>query len=262
MIAFYNNIPFGHIEAGMRTYNVHEPFPEEINRALTTLLSTWHFAPTVKQKENLLRERIAESQIFVTGNPVIDSLYWVLANTSAPKFFQQWPRLIVVTAHRRENIGDSMRSICQAIINLSNRFNDIHFVLPVHPNPNVQQDIFSLLSKYERIHLLEPLRYDEFAHLMAKSILVLTDSGGVQEEAPALNKPVIVLRNTTERPAVIDCGVGLLVGTETENIVATVTHLLSDANAFQSMVKGVSPYGDGHAAERIIACLERDLMSN
>lgn len=260
LIAFYNRIPFGHIEAGLRTYSIQEPFPEEVNRVLTAPLATWHFAPTKIEKENLMRENIAASKIKVSGNTVIDALYWVLAHAPNPKVLGDLPNKVIVTAHRRENFGENMRNICHAIIELSRRLEHINFVFPVHPNPNVQKDILVLLNKQPRIHLLYPLKYDEFAHLMNESLMVLTDSGGIQEEAPALKKPVLVLRNTTERPEIIASGVGLLVGTEKDRIVSTAYHLLTDPVAYQKMAKGVSPYGDGAAAQSIVDNLEEDLF--
>lgn len=255
LIAFYNQIPFGHIEAGLRTYNTREPFPEEINRVITAPLSTWHFAPTILEKENLLRENIPFSKIIVTGNPVIDSLYWVLKHKPQKNLWADLENIIVVTAHRRENFGN-LQNICSAIIELSKQFNHLNFVFPVHPNPNVQQQVEKQLKGYPRIHLLHPLKYDEFAHLMQLAILILTDSGGIQEEAPALNKPVLVLRNITERPAILSEGVGLLVGTNPDNIIRAVTELLTNKTLYSSMSRGVSPYGDGKAADRIIASLE------
>lgn len=261
LIAFYYHIPFGHIEAGLRTYNSREPFPEEINRILTAPLATWHFAPTVLEKDNLLRENIAADQIIVTGNPVIDSLYWVINNKPETYAFLQWDNIIIVTCHRRENFGTNLKNICEAIILLAKKFTDFNFVLPVHPNPHVQDDIFHLLNKKPGIHLLPPLRYDEFAHLMNRSILILTDSGGIQEEAPALRKPVVVLRNITERPAIISEDLGVLAGTDTDTIVALVSELLTNKKRYNEMARGISPYGDGHAAERILSCLEKEIIN-
>jgi UDP-N-acetylglucosamine 2-epimerase (non-hydrolysing) len=258
LVAFYNQISFGHIEAGLRTYNHKEPFPEEINRVLTAPLSTWHFAPTAVERDNLLRENIPSSKIIVTGNPVIDSLFWVLKNKPNTRA-QPLSNIIVVTAHRRENFGENLQHICSAIITLTEQFEHINFVFPIHPNPQVQKTIESLLHNKPRIHLLPPLKYDEFAHLLQQSLFVLTDSGGIQEEAPALGKPVLVLRNTTERPAIITEGVGLLIGTAKNNIVHAVRQLLNDKKIYTDMSQGVSPYGDGHAAERIVGFLEVNL---
>ncbi|EHL30017.1 non-hydrolyzing UDP-N-acetylglucosamine 2-epimerase [Legionella drancourtii] len=261
LIAFYHHIPFGHVEAGLRTYNSKEPFPEEINRILTAPLATWHFAPTQLEKNNLIRENIDPSKITVTGNPVIDALYWVLKNKPKPHSFQQWSNIVIVTAHRRENFGEHVKNICQAVLELSNQFKHINFLFPVHPNPHVQNDIFLLLNEKPGIHLLPPLRYDEFAHLMNRALLILTDSGGIQEEAPALNKPVVVLRNITERPAIISEGVGVLVGTDKKEIIRTVSELLTNKNLYSTMARGISPYGDGKTAERIISFLKQKLIS-
>ncbi|MCP0913406.1 MULTISPECIES: non-hydrolyzing UDP-N-acetylglucosamine 2-epimerase [Legionella] len=261
LIAFYHHIPFGHIEAGLRTYNSKEPFPEEINRILTAPLAVWHFAPTELEKVNLLRENIASAKIVVTGNPVIDSLYWVLKHKPADDLYTHWHNIVLVTAHRRENFGEPIKNICQAVIKLSKQFPHVHFLFPVHPNPNVQKDIHAMLNKKPGIHLLPPLRYDEFAHLMNRCLLVLTDSGGIQEEAPALNKPVVILRKITERPAVISEGVGVLVGTKTQQIVSKVSELLSSEAAYSKMTPGKSPYGDGHAAERIVNYVKQQLTA-
>ncbi|MFC3909924.1 non-hydrolyzing UDP-N-acetylglucosamine 2-epimerase [Legionella dresdenensis] len=259
LIAFYHRIPFGHIESGLRTYNRHEPFPEEINRVLTAPLATWHFAPTLAEQENLRRENIPADNILVTGNPVIDALYWILKHKPAHDILSECSEIIVVTAHRRENIGRNLQNISQAILTLSEKFPAIHFVLPVHPNPNVQKTILSVLGNHAHIHLLAPLKYDQFAHLMNRATLIMTDSGGIQEEAPALGKPVVVLRNTTERPAVISAGVGILAGTDPARIVDIVSQLLTDKKLYASMSQGLSPYGDGHAAQRITAYLKQSL---
>lgn len=261
LIAFYNQIPFGHVEAGLRTFNSREPFPEEINRVLTANLATWHFAPTVVEKENLLRENILSSKITVTGNPVIDALFWVLKNKPNERF-KSLSNIIVVTAHRRENFGKNLLNICSAILALAEKFHHINIVFPIHPNPNIQKNTLHLLKNKERIHLFPPLKYDEFVHLLQQSILILTDSGGIQEEAPALSKPVLVLRNTTERNAIIKEGVGLLIGTETNHIINMVSQLLTDQQMYSDMSRGVSPYGDGHAAKVIVAHLKKALVSN
>jgi UDP-N-acetylglucosamine 2-epimerase (non-hydrolysing) len=261
LIAFYNQIPFGHVEAGLRTFNAIEPFPEEINRILTATLATWHFAPTLVEKENLLRENIPSSKITVTGNPVIDALFWVLKNKPNERF-KSLSNIIVVTAHRRENIGENLLNICSAILALAEKFHHINFVFPIHPNPNVQKTILCQLKDKARIHLLPPLRYDDFVHLLQQSILILTDSGGIQEEAPALCKPVLVLRNTTERGDILKEGVGLLVGTEVLPIINTVSELLTNQQMYTDMSRGVSPYGDGHAAELIVKHLKKALFSN
>lgn len=255
LIAFYHHIPFGHIEAGLRTYNAREPFPEEINRVLTAPLATWHYVPTAAEKNNLQRENINDHKIRVTGNPVIDALYWILANKPAQQPMTM-DNIVIVTTHRRENFGENLQHICNAILELTALFPQLNFVLPVHPNPHVQDEIHKQLHGYARIHLLPPLRYDDFVHLMNRALLIMTDSGGIQEEAPALGKPVIVLRNITERPAIIEEGLGVLAGTRTEDIVQASEKILLDENVYQSMVCGKSPYGDGHAAERIVQHLQ------
>lgn len=260
LMAFYNHIPFAHVEAGLRTYNISEPFPEEINRVLTAPLSTWNFAPTKIEEENLLKSNINLDQIYVTGNPVIDALYWVLNNTSDLKILPNLKNFIIVTIHRRENFGENIKHVCHALVELTQKFNNIHFVIPVHPNPNVQNTILKILHKKRRIHLLEPISYNQFIHLMKRSILILTDSGGIQEEAPALSKPVLVLRNRTERPAVISSGVGLLIGTEKTKIVEAVSELITNKTLYTSMTPGISPYGDGHSAERIVSILIKSLI--
>jgi len=262
LIAFYHRIPFGHVEAGLRTFKKYEPFPEEINRVLTAPLANWHFTPTEMEKENLLRENIPDERILVTGNSVIDALYWVLEHKPDTGRFAHLNNIIVVTSHRRENFGDSLKNICEAIIILTKQFPHLNFVLPVHPNPNVQLIIESLLSGYEGIHLIPPIRYDEFVHLMQRAILMLTDSGGIQEEAPALKKPVLVLRNSTERPAILSAGVGRLVGTVTDNIVNAVSELLTNDKLYERMSQGGSPYGDGHTSKRIVEALKNTLLAD
>lgn len=260
LLAFYHQIPFGHIEAGLRTGNSMAPFPEEMNRVLTASLATWHFAPTEIEKNHLLQENVPPSKIMITGNPVIDALYWILKHKPAQNDRQDLQNLVVVTIHRRENWGRALENICMAIIALSERFSHLNFILPVHPNPNVKARLTALLEKRPGIHLLPPLNYHEFVHLMNRSILIMTDSGGIQEEAPALNKPVLILRETTERPAIVTAGVGLLVGTKTSHIVEVVSRLIANPAAYAEMAKGISPYGDGLAAKRIVESLFRWIL--
>lgn len=257
LIAFYHQIPFGHIEAGLRTRNSMAPFPEEMNRVLTASLATWHFAPTETEKNHLLQENVPASKIIITGNPVIDTLYWILKHKPVKNYRQDLQNLVIVTIHRRENWGKALDDICMAIIALSERFSHLNFILPVHPNPNVKKRLTSLLEKRAGIHLLPPLNYDEFVHLMSRSILVMTDSGGIQEEAPALSKPVLILRDTTERPAIVMAGVGVVVGTKTSHIFDVVSQLITNPTAYAEMAKGISPYGDGFAAKRIVQSLFR-----
>lgn len=260
LIAFYHNIPFGHIEAGLRTHMPREPFPEEINRILAAPLSTWHFVPTAMEEANLLKENIDVERIAITGNTVIDALYWVLKNRPQHDVLAHLSNIITITTHRRENFGTGLQNICQAIVQLAQRYPQMNFVFPVHPNPNVREVVEARLGNRANIHLIAPMKYDEFAHLMNRSILMLTDSGGIQEEAPALNKPVVVMRRTTERPAIITEGVGVLAGVEADEIVRVVSELLDDKTRYDSLARGVSPYGDGQAAGRIVARLQADLM--
>ncbi len=259
LLAFYHKIPFGHIEAGLRTFDRYQPFPEEINRVLSDTLSTWYFAPTEQDKANLIRENINPDLITVTGNTVIDALYWVLKNRKVEKDFASFKKVITVTAHRRENHGVILHHICQAILLLSQRFLEIDFVVPMHPNPNVQKVMLDLLANQPRIHLFPPFKYDEFAHLLQKSILILTDSGGIQEEAAALHKPMVVMRNCTERTAVVEEGLGILAGTETDAIVSAVSDLLTNETMYNKMVKSSCPFGDGQAALYIVNYLEKVL---
>lgn len=256
LACFYHRIPFGHVEAGLRTGDMSNPFPEEMNRVMASRLARWHFAPTANARENLLREGITDDTIFVTGNTVIDALLSVTQRES-PLPFQLDPgkRLILVTAHRRENFGEPFREICRAIRTVAERNPDVQIVYPVHPNPNVYRTAHEMLGSRSNIILCEPLDYLPFVETMKRAYLILSDSGGVQEEAPALAKPVLVLRSETERPEAVREGVVRVVGTDFEEIVGTVQHLLHDEAAHKAMARGVSPYGDGRAAERIAAVL-------
>ncbi|MDO1527639.1 UDP-N-acetylglucosamine 2-epimerase (non-hydrolyzing) [Fulvimonas sp. R45] len=260
LVAFYRNIPFGHVEAGLRTHDLGNPFPEEMNRMVAGHLSRWHFVPTERSRGNLLREGISDSAIHVTGNTVIDALLEV-AERELPLDVPLDPsrRLVLVTAHRRENFGEPFRAVCRAIRQLADRYEDIEVLYPVHPNPNVRATAHELLGDHPRIRLCRPLDYAPFVEAQKRAYLILTDSGGVQEEAPALGKPVLVLRAETERPEAVDEGVVRLVGTDEARIVTEASRLLDDAAAYRSMARGVSPYGDGLAARRIVAVL-RDAM--
>ena len=245
----------------MRTGHRYAPFPEESNRRLIGTLATWHFAPTTQARQALLREGIAETDILVAGNTVIDALQQVLATTTAPPLpIPTQQRLLLVTAHRRENFA-RMEEICRAIRRLADAYPDLAVAYPVHLNPQVQEPVSRLLAGHPRIHLLQPLDYVAFVHLLARADLVLTDSGGVQEEGPALGKPVLVMRDVTERPEGVAAGVVELVGTEENRIVDRVTRLLDDPLAFATMARAVSPYGDGHASERIVAFLRSRLLT-
>lgn len=261
LVAFYRRIPFGHVEAGLRTHDLDNPFPEEMNRLVAGHLAHWHFVPTQCARQNLLREGIADARIHVTGNTVIDALLDVAA--------KEWPlgihldpsrRLVLVTAHRRENFGAPFRAICRAIRTLVDRHPDIEVLYPVHPNPNVHMIAHELLAGHPRIQLCAPLDYAPFVEAQKRAYLILTDSGGVQEEAPALAKPVLVMRMETERPEAIEEGVVRLVGVEETRIVAEASRLLDDRQAYGEMARGVSPYGDGKAAQRIVQIL-RDALA-
>jgi UDP-N-acetylglucosamine 2-epimerase (non-hydrolysing) len=262
LAAFYEKIPVGHIEAGLRTGNLAMPWPEELNRKLVGAMAALHFAPTAKSKNNLLREGVAPENIFVTGNTVIDALFSVLQRFQSDArlkeemhnqfdFLDPRRRLILVTGHRRESFGKGFESICQALKKIAER-EDVQIVYPVHLNPHVQQPVNSILGKLPNVHLIEPLDYLSFVYLMNRSYLVLTDSGGIQEEAPSLGKPVLVMRETTERPEAVEAGTVIVVGTEEEKIVEETNRLLDDAAVYQKMSHAHNPYGDGHAAKRIV----------
>jgi UDP-N-acetylglucosamine 2-epimerase (non-hydrolysing) len=261
LVAFYRRIAFGHVEAGLRTHDLDNPFPEEMNRLVAGHLAKWHFVPTERSRQNLLREGIADGAIHITGNTVIDALLEVAA-TDWPLDIPLDPskRLVLVTAHRRENFGEPFRAVCHAIRTLVERYPDIEVVYPVHPNPNVSVVAHELLGGHPRIRLCSPLDYAPFVEAQKRAFLIVTDSGGVQEEAPALGKPVLVMRSETERPEAVDEGVVRLVGTDESRIVAEVSRLLDDPVAYQEMARGVSPYGDGQASHRIVAVL-RDALN-
>lgn len=259
LAAFHNKIMLGHVEAGLRTGDKYNPFPEEINRSLTSVLADFHFSPTKMAKSNLLAEGVKEEKIFVTGNTVIDALLETL-NKNREFYFNhdvldridfQKDKIITVTTHRRESFGKPMDSIFHALKRIARKYANIHIIIPVHYNPNVRHHIFKVLGNSERIHLIEPLEYESFVHLMNKSYLMLTDSGGVQEEAPSLGKPVLVLRHTTERPEGLDAGTAKLVGTDVEKIFLSVSELLDHQEKYRDMANAVNPYGDGRAAYRI-----------
>lgn len=266
LAAFYQRIPVGHVEAGLRTGNLYSPWPEEANRKLTGALARVHFAPTPAARDNLLRENVRPESILVTGNTVIDALLAVkdkLETTPSLRddmarrfgFLRPGARMMLITGHRRENFGGGFERICQSIAELARRYPDMDLVYPVHLNPNVQEPVNRLLSAIPNIHLIEPQDYLPFVHLMARSTLILTDSGGVQEEAPALGKPVLVMRDTTERPEAVEAGTVRLVGTDVERIVSGISGLLDDADAYQRMSFAHNPYGDGRACERIVDAL-------
>lgn len=258
LAAFYHQIAVGHVEAGLRTGNKFSPFPEEINRKLTSALADLNFAPTETAQENLLKEGVSAEKIFVTGNTVIDALeQTVRAEFSFAEDFLNGlsNRVILVTTHRRENLGEPMRNVYRALKKILADFPDAEIIFPVHKNPKVRELVSAELGNVAQVHLIEPLDYEPFANLMSRATLILTDSGGVQEEAPALGKPVLVLRDTTERPEAVTAGTVKLVGTDTEKIYAAAKLLLTDERAYQQMANAVNPYGDGKAARRIVQAL-------
>ena len=266
LAAYYQQIPVAHVEAGLRTGNMFSPWPEEGNRKLTGVLTSKHFAPTETSKANLLAEGVAESKIIVTGNTVIDALLDVVARlendpvlrakAAAPSaFLDPQRKVILVTGHRRESFGGGFERICQALTQVAQQHPGVDIVYPVHLNPNVREPVNRLLSKTSNIHLIEPLDYLPFVYLMSRSHIILTDSGGIQEEAPSLGKPVLVMRDTTERPEAVDAGTVKLVGTDTANMVSELNHLLTDDAAYQCMSRAHNPYGDGKACKRILDSL-------
>lgn len=261
MAAFYRHIAVGHVEAGLRTGDLQNPFPEEMNRIVAGRLSRWHFAPTAGARDNLLREGFDPASVHVTGNTVIDALLEVVQReVPLPVEVPEGRRMLLVTAHRRENFGAPFREVCEAVRDIADRHADVHVVYPVHPNPNVSGPAHEILSGHARIVLCPPLDYLPFVAAMKRAHLILTDSGGVQEEAPALGKPVLVMRQETERPEAVEAGVVKLVGPVREAIVAEASRLLDDPEAYARMARGVSPYGDGRAAGRIVDILGRDLL--
>jgi UDP-N-acetylglucosamine 2-epimerase (non-hydrolysing) len=262
LASFHRRVPFGHIEAGLRTGSFTNPFPEEANRVLASRLAEWHFAPTKSARANLLAEGLPDSSIYVTGNTVIDALLEVAPRASGPDLsFAAGKRLILMTAHRRENFGAPMEAAFAAIRRLVERRDDVAVLYPVHPNPNVKAMAHRLLSGHPRIRLIDPLDYEPFVAVMKASHFVLTDSGGVQEEAPALGKPVLVMRDETERPEAVECGAVKLVGTKPQRILFECEQLLDRPDVYRAMAQGVSPYGDGKAATRIVRVLESALAS-
>ncbi|MCK6497102.1 UDP-N-acetylglucosamine 2-epimerase (non-hydrolyzing) [bacterium] len=260
LAAFYQRIAVGHVEAGLRTRNKYAPFPEEMNRQLTSRLTDLHFAPTPASRANLLMDAIPAEQVFVVGNTAIDALLWMKAKLDhAPSILSPWlpdldesTRLVLITAHRRESFGEGFEAICLALKDLAGKFRDTRFVYPVHLNPNVQDPVRYHLSEIPNISLIEPLPYAPFVALMQRARIILTDSGGVQEEAPSLGKPVLVLREITERPEAVSAGTVLLVGPDRQRIVAEASILLEDSRAYSKMSRTLNPYGDGLAAERIV----------
>lgn len=258
LASFYQKTPVGHIEAGLRTQNRYSPFPEEINRRLVSPMASLHFAPTARAKNMLLNEGISDESIVVTGNTVIDALLWSVEQGVSPdpeiaEILNRPGRLVLVTTHRRENFGGPHRQVFGALLDLTEKFTDIRILFPIHPNPNVRKEAAALLNNHPAIHLTSPLNYRNFIAAMKKSFIILSDSGGVQEEAPSLDKPVLVLRDSTERPEGIDAGALKLVGTDRNAIVACASDLLTSSETYEAMASIANPYGDGKAAERIIS---------
>lgn len=266
LASFYLQIPVGHIEAGLRTGNIYAPFPEEANRGMTSRVAALHFAPTEVSRQNLLDEKIDAKKIWVTGNTVIDALLWVRDKVASeqylPNVFGTAEEIIrankpyvLITGHRRENFGKGFQDLCEAIATLAIKHPDVHFIYPVHLNPHVQQPVYSVLGGKDNVHLIPPLDYAPFVYAMDRARLILTDSGGVQEEAPSLGKPVLVMRETTERPEAVAAGTVILVGTDKERIIRETERLLSDENQYQQMARKHNPYGDGKATKRIVEVL-------
>ena len=274
LAAFYQQIPVGHVEAGLRTHKIYSPWPEEMNRQITGRIATYNFAPTSLSKQNLIREAVAEESITITGNTVIDALYWVVDKIKSDTYLNaelvgilktsgydvnrltDGKKLVLITGHRRENFGDGFINICNAIKHLSHKYPEVDFVYPMHLNPNVRKPIYEVfgqnLANLGNMFFIEPLEYLSFVFLMEKSTIVLTDSGGIQEEAPGLGKPVLVMRDTTERPEALESGTVHLVGTNYDRIVKEVSTLLDDSQAYARMSQAVNPYGDGMACQKIV----------
>lgn len=281
LAAFYKQIPVGHVEAGLRTGNIYSPWPEEMNRLMTGRIATYHFSPTPLSEQNLLKENVAEEKIVVTGNTVIDALHWVTMKMASSEQIRSnlqaemkckgydmsriadGRRLVLVTGHRRENFGNGFLNICHAIKSLAEKYENVDFVYPMHLNPNVRKPVMEILGEgLENVFLIEPLDYLPFVCMMEKSYLILTDSGGVQEEAPGLGKPVLVMRDTTERPEAVEAGTVVLVGTNRQKIEDAVTALMENEVAYYQMAESKNPYGDGHASERIAEFLKSHLLQS
>jgi UDP-N-acetylglucosamine 2-epimerase (non-hydrolysing) len=250
--AFYNKVKVGHVEAGLRSWDKYQPFPEEINRKLVGVVADLNFAPTLTSKENLLKENVDKNSIYVTGNTVIDSLFKIVEVPEPESVKELSDGLILVTAHRRENWGKPLESIVKGLKKLADTFKDRIFVYPVHLNPVVREIVFSKLKGIDNFILTEPKNYVEFSHLMKKAYLIITDSGGVQEEGPSFGKPVLVLRNTTERPEAVNAGTVKLIGTDSQNVFEEARNLLTNKEEYDKMANAVNPYGDGNAAKRIV----------
>ena len=268
LTSYYRKIPIAHIEAGLRTDNIYSPWPEEGNRKMVSTITQYHFAPTLSAKNNLLRENINSNIIFVTGNTVIDSLIWAKNKIQNDKrlqeelntdfsFIDPTKRIILVTGHRRESFGPGFENICEALKQIAKENQDVQIIFPVHLNPNIQKPVNKILKNIENINLIHPQNYIKFQYLMSKSFIILTDSGGIQEEAPSLGKPVLVMRDITERPEAVEAGTVKLVGTNIKKIVDSVAHLLNDKHEYKKMSLSHNPYGDGYACSRIVEILTK-----
>jgi UDP-N-acetylglucosamine 2-epimerase (non-hydrolysing) len=273
LVAFYHGVRIGHIEAGLRTYNKKAPFPEEINRRMTSVIADLHFAPTKKARLNLLKEGVDEKRIFVTGNTVIDALLMIVEKQSKPEVQEKWNRYfrerfgisfsngrrqILVTGHRRESFGEGFENICNALREIAYSYEDVEIIYPVHLNPNVQEPVRRILNNTERVHLIPPLDYEPFVYLMSKSYLILTDSGGIQEEAPSLGIPVLVMREISERPEAVEAGTVRVVGADKKKIISWAELLLNDSETYSAMSVVSNPYGDGNAGPRILNVLSQN----
>ena len=261
LAAFYENVPVAHVEAGLRTYDKRAPFPEEVYRRLTSVIADYPFAPTETARRNLLKENVPAETIWVTGNTAIDALLLTLAKATPAKTTRASSPTLLLTTHRRENHGEPMQRICEAVLILLQRFPDLRVVCPVHLSPRVRQVVGPMLGSHPRVSLIEPLAYEDFVLAMNDAHIILSDSGGVQEEAPALGKPVLVLRDSTERPEAVEAGTARLVGTEVAAIVSACQELLTDPAAYRAMAQAANPFGDGHASEQILDVLARSLVS-
>ena len=264
LAAFYNGVKVGHVEAGLRSFDRYNPFPEEINRKVAGCVADFHFAPTERAKQNLLREGVDPRSVFVTGNTIVDALRSMpldgpFDDGRLRDIDYDGKRVLLVTAHRRENLGEPLRRVCAALRTIVERFGDVAVVYPVHLNPHVRSVAHELLGDVPRVHLVSPASYGDLLRLMGRCFLILSDSGGIQEEAPSFHKPVLILRNVTERPEVVEAGAGRIVGTDAATIVAEVSRLLADAAAYRAMTEVANPFGDGRAAERIVGALAERL---
>jgi len=267
--AFYKKIKVGHVEAGLRTNNKYSPFPEEINRQLISRVADFHFVPTEGPFNNLVKENIDRDKIFLTGNTIVDAINWSIEKINRNKnemelrgLFKRLNsknKIILVTMHRRESFGEGIANVCNALKVVANKYKNIQIVYPVHLNPNVRKPVFKILSDVDNILLADPLNYESFIWLMNKSYFIITDSGGVQEEAPTLKKPVLVIRKKTERTESVDCGISKLIGTDRDNIVENVSNLIENEDNYNGMVPNINPYGDGHAADKILECIVKRL---